>query len=67
MDGEHEDPLAAMARTNLFRAEESRLNHKTQPAKVSPDTGKPAGCDHAGHVFDERAPRAGLDNDAPER
>lgn len=66
MDGEHKDPLAAMARTNLVRAEEPRLNRKTQPVKVSPDTGKPAGCDHAAHVFDECTPRACLDEDAPE-
>lgn len=67
MDGEHEQPFATMARANLFRAEESCLNLETQPAKVSPDPFKPAGCDHAGDVFDERAPRAGLDEDAPER
>jgi len=56
-----------MARTNLFRTEESCLNRKTQPVKVSPDAGKPAGCDHAGDVFDERAPRAGLDDDPSQR
>lgn len=66
MDCEDEEPLAAMARTDFFRAEESCLNLETQPVKVSPDPFKPAGCDHAGHIFDERAPRAGLDEDAPE-
>ena len=67
MDGEDEQPLAAMARTDFFRAEESCLNRKTQPVKVSPDPFKPARCDHAGHILDERAPRARLDEDAPER
>lgn len=66
MDGEDEEPLAPVARTNLFRAEESCLNRKTQPLKVSPDPFESARCDHSRHIFDERAPRACLHEDAAE-
>lgn len=67
MDPEDEQPLAAMARTNLFRAEESCLNRETQLVKVSPNPLRPTGREHAGDVFDDAAPCAGLDENAAER
>lgn len=70
MDSEDEDPLAAVRRADFRRAEQSRLNRKTQSAKVSPN---PLGAsdfvsprrEHAADIFDEAEPGPRLDEDAP--
>jgi hypothetical protein len=63
---EDEDPLAAVRRADLSRAEKSDLTRETKPTQVSPDPFAAARGEHALDVLDETPPRAGLDEDAPE-
>ena len=66
---EDKDSRAFVARTDLCRCEQSSLNRKAQLAKVSPNPFGASdfvipGREHAGDIFDEDEPRAGLDDDA---
>jgi hypothetical protein len=53
-----------MACPDFLRREESALNRKAQPAKVSPYALRPAAGEHTADVFNEDKPCSGLDDDA---